>query len=180
MKRDRFYKTSPHSYVGNNVSFYAIDGHDYVTDIDKAHIYTREEAQAEIDRGWLRHCNNQELFLSADHVDEVAVWHVDTQYVKYTYPSTKDPMNEYVAYKNGMWDGNNLAFASLLSPSFDYSQAIILTEDDLRDLDLNGWTVIPKFHTDEIARRTFQKQNINRRKMITAAGLTGIKKITEK
>lgn len=179
MKRNRFYKTSTHGGVGSNVSFHGINGSGYVTDIDKAHIYSLEEAQSEVNKGWMRNYPDQELFLSADHVDELSVWKVDCQYIDKTYPEIKDPNNEYVAYKKGCWDGNDLGFASTLAHNYDYSQARVLTETEVNNADFEGWVVVPKFHTDEIARRTFQNRNINRRKMISSAGIVGIRKNRE-
>ena len=85
MKRNRFYKTSCHGGVGSNVSFHAIDGKGYVTDIDKSHVYTLAEAQEEVSKGWIRTSKTQELFLSSDHVDELSVWKVDHQHVKFSY-----------------------------------------------------------------------------------------------
>lgn len=176
MKRDRFYKTSTHGGVGSNVCFHGIAGMGYVTNIDESHVYTLEEAQSEVDNGWIRNHPEQELFLSADHVDELSVWKVDSQYVSLSYPENKDPNNQYVSYKKGVWDGNDLGFAAILSHSYDYSEARVFTEDEISAIDFDGWVVVPKFHTDEIARRTFQYKNINRRKMISCAGIIGLRK----
>ncbi|MCY9872956.1 hypothetical protein [Vibrio barjaei] len=176
MKKNRFYKTSPYSHVGSNVSFYGIDNKGYVTDLDKAHIYTREEAQKEVDNGELRHENLQELFLSADHVNDLSIWQVDTQYISKKYPEFTDPNNEYVACRKGVWNGNDVGFAATISHNFDYSQARVFTEQEVKAMDIEGWFIVPKFHTDEIARRTFQFPNINRRKMISSAGIVGIRK----
>lgn len=175
MKKNRFFKTSSHGYVGSNISFHAKDGKGYTTNICNAHIYTRNEAQAEVNRGWIRSGNSDELFLSADHVDELAVWKVDYQYINLFYPETKDPQNEYVAYKKNAWNGNDVGFATELNYSYDYSRARIFNEKDLKDINSNDWFIIPKFHADGIARKTFQHKNINRRKMISCAGIIGIR-----
>lgn len=176
MKRNRFYKTSPHGGVGSNICFHGVKGNGYVTNLDDAHIYTREEAQNEVDKDWMRDYPEQELFLSADHVDELSVWKVDSQYVNLTYPETLDPNNEYVLYRKGVWDGNDLGFAAELSFNYDYSKARVFTKEQIDTMDCDGWVVVPKFHTDEIARRTFQYSNVNRRKMISSAGIVGIRK----
>lgn len=182
MKRDRFYKTSPHGDVGSNLSFHVKDGNGYSTNLNDAHVYTREEAQGEVDKGWLRTSNTEELFLSADHVDELAVKKVDCQYVKCFYPENKDSNNEYVIYIKGHWDGNDLGFVSDLHYNYDYSKARVFKEEDLASLELDNYCVIPKSHADEISRKTFQSSNINRRKMISGAGITGIlkKKVSNK
>lgn len=174
MKSNKFYKTSPHSYTGSNVSFFGI--RDYTTNIDLAEIYTREAAQKEVDLGHLRESVNEELFLSVEKVDELAVWKVDHQYIELSYPESKDPNGEYVVYRKGVYDGNDLGFWSSQYYSHDYSQARVFTESELSDVELSEWVVVPKFHTDENARRTFQFRNINRRKMIVSAGIIGIRK----
>lgn len=184
MKRDRFYKTSCHGGVGSNVSFHAINGKGYVTNIDNSHIYTLAEAQEEVNKGWIRNEPEQELFLSTDHVDELSVWKVDCQLVKLSAKDARDPNDEYVIYKKGTFDGNDLGFSTELGFSYDYSKAKIYNLEDVQHLGhvqgIHGWIVVPKFHTDEIARRTFQCKNINRRKMISCAGIIGIRKPRKK
>ena len=43
----------------------------------------------------------------------------------------KDPNNEYVAYRKGCWDGNDLGFAAILSHSYDYSEARVFNEEEV-------------------------------------------------
>ncbi|MFA0901960.1 hypothetical protein [Vibrio cholerae] len=172
--KNRFYKTK--GYVGSSVLFWAIDGLGYTTNIDIAHVYTREEMQRDVDKGWLR--DKDELPLCADDVETFSQWRVDHQFVEKTYPEFTDPNDEYVLVKKGCWDGNDLAFANGIDFDFDYGKA-----KNFRAFDVEAYIeqkqtyffIVPRYHTDEIARRTFQKQNINRRKMITAAGITGLR-----
>ncbi|MED7817264.1 hypothetical protein VYI99_13525 [Vibrio cholerae] len=172
--KNRFYKTN--GYVGSSVLFWAIDGLGYTTNIDLAHVYTREEIQRDVDKGWLRDKN--QLPLCADDVEAFSQWRVDHQFVEKTYPEFTDPNDEYVLVKKGRWDGNDLAFANGIDFDFDYGKA-----KNFRAFDVEAYIeqkqtyffIVPRYHTDEIARRTFQKQNINRRKMITAAGITGLR-----
>ncbi|HGF7193726.1 hypothetical protein [Vibrio cholerae] len=169
-----FYKTN--GFVGSSVLFWAIDGLGYVSNIDQAKIYTLEEMQREVNNGWLR--DEQEFPLSADLVNAFSQWRVDCQYVKKTYPNFTDPNNEYVAYKKNTWDGNDLAFHTGFGHSFDYERAVVYPAEKIPYESIEDhfeYFFVPKYHTDEIARRTFQKQNINRRKMITAAGITGLR-----
>jgi len=176
MKRNRFYKTSPHGGVGSSVSFHGINS-GYVTDLDKARVYTLEEAQEDVDHGRLRSCNDDELFLSSDHVEELTTKRVDHQYVKLHYPESKDPNDEYVAYRKRVWDGNDLGFAISFKHdySYDYSFAKVFCENELKNLSAELWEIAPKSHIDNVARRTFQSCNINRRKMISSAGIKGIR-----
>ncbi|EIF2256594.1 hypothetical protein LFR79_000552 [Vibrio cholerae] len=169
-----FYKTN--GFVGSSVLFWAIDGLGYVSNIDQAEIYTLEEMQREVNNGWLR--DEQEFPLCADLVNAFSQWRVDCQYVKKTYPNFTDPNNEYVAYKKNTWDGNDLAFHTGFGHSFDYERAVVYPAEKIPYESIEDhfeYFFVPKYHTDEIARRTFQKQNINRRKMITAAGITGLR-----
>ncbi|MDF5667809.1 hypothetical protein R7Y21_14300 [Vibrio sp. 945] len=178
MKRNRFYKTSPHGGVGSNVCFHGVKGNGYVTNLDDAHIYTREEAQNEVDKDWMRDYPEQELFLSADHVDELSVWKVDSQYVERHYPEHTDPNDEYVSYATGLWDGNDLAFGDGIGWNYDYAKAKTFSKEDIdpyvKEQNL-AMRFVPRSHADQLARRTFQKVNINRRKMISSAGIVGIR-----
>lgn len=176
--KNRFYMTSPHGFIGSNVAFHAIDRNGYTSNIDEAREFTHEEAQKEVDSG-LRYCNCQEMPLSADHVDAAFTWRVDCQYIKQTYPEFKDRNDEYVAYRKYAWDGNDLEFSTGLGSSFDYSLAKVLKSEDVDpyiEHENDNFIFVPKSHTDEIARRAFQRQNISRRVMVQGAGIKGIRK----
>ncbi|HFQ5435249.1 TPA: hypothetical protein ACGUMO_000862 [Vibrio vulnificus] len=170
-----FYKTN--GFVGSSVLFWAIDGCGYTSNIDLAEIYTREQAQRDVDNDWLR--DEDEFPLCTESVNALAQWRVDSQYVQKAYPEFTDPNNEYVSVKRNCWDGNDLAFGTGRDWEFDYSKAKSFSSADIDpyiESENQNMYFVPRFHTDEIARRTFQKQNINRRKMITAAGITGLRK----
>ncbi|WP_158144916.1 hypothetical protein [Vibrio metschnikovii] len=172
---NRFYKTN--GSVGSTVLFWAIDGHGYTTNIDQAEIYTREQAQRDVDNHSLR--DKDEFPLCAESVNALAQWRVDCQCIEKTYPEFTDPNDEYVSVKRNFWDGNDLAFGTGMDWDFDYSKAKSFSSADIDPYIESGnqnMYFVPRFHADEIARRTFQKQNINRRKMITAAGIVGLRK----
>jgi len=177
--KDEFYLTSPHNWVGRNVAFWGKNGNGYTSNLDEAEIYTREKMQKKVSDGHLRHYPNEEMPLSASHVNELSEWRVDCQYVNKEYPEHKDANGEYVAYRKGCWDGNDLGFASILSHSFNYESARTFTEEQISVIDFDGWVVVPKSHTDEIARRAFQGFNINKRKMVQGAGIKGCRKPRE-
>lgn len=173
--KDKFYKTNGN--VGSTVLFWAIDNRGYTTNIDQAEIYTRKEMQCDVDNGYLR--DKDEFPLSADDVDLLSQWRVDCQFICKIYPEHKDPNNEYVSVKRNCWDGNDLAFGTGMDWDFDYSKAKSFSSADIDpyiECANQNMYFVPRFHADEIARRTFQKQNINRRKMITAAGIVGLRK----
>jgi hypothetical protein len=181
MKQDKFYKTSSHGSCGSTVMFWAIDGKGYLSNLDEAHIYTHEEMQSEVNKEYY---GGESIPLSVSHVNELATWRVDCQYVSEDdhYPNSIDSNNEYVAIKKQCWDGNDLCFGLYLGESFDYSKANII-DKKMVDLHIgdgaNNWFFVPKSKTDEVARRTFQTHNINRRKMIQGAGIVGVRKQRE-
>lgn len=174
----RFYKAN--GKVGSTVLFWALNGRGYVTDLDREEIFTKEEAQADIDNGWLR--DNDEFPLSVERVNELAEWRIDHQYVEKTYPEFTDPNDEYVFYLKGEFNGNDLYFSNLVGFCLNYSFAVwVSSEKAIYYLSRsNNHVFIPRYHADEIARRTFQVKNINRRKMISGAGLIGLRKKRER
>ncbi|HFQ4860144.1 TPA: hypothetical protein ACGUTL_001101 [Vibrio vulnificus] len=156
--------------------FWAIDGRGYTSNIDLAEIYTREQVKRDVDNDWLR--DKDEFPLCAESVNALSQWRVDCQYVKKTYPEFTDPNDEYVLVKKGHWDGNDLAFGTGIGWDFDYSKAKSFSAFNVKAYIERAHptlTIVPRYHTDEIARRTFQKQNINRRKMISGAGVVGLR-----
>lgn len=183
MKENKFYKTSYHGGVGSTVMFWGVDGKGYVTDIDQAEIYTLEQMKDHVKNDRFR--SYDEHPLSVAQVEDLATWRVDMQHINESdhYPNSVDPNDEYVAVKKGCYDGNDIYFNTGLGESHDYSKARIINRKmvDLHIGDLvEGYFYIPKSITDEKARRTFQFKNINRRKMITNAGITGIRKPRER
>lgn len=175
MKTDRFYKTN--GCVGGSVLFWGIDGCGYTSNIDQAEVYTRNEMQQDVDNRRLR--GNEEFPLSADDVDSLSEWRVDCQHIEKTYPEFTDPNDEYVSIKRNVWDGNDLAFSDGLDWTFNYASAKSFSKSDIGPYIENSnpnMYFVPRYHADEVARRTFQKKNINRRKMITGAGITGMRK----
>lgn len=181
MKQNRFYKTSSHGGCGLTVMFWGINSAGYVTNIDEAHIYTREEMQKEAS---LNRFDREMIPLSASHVEELSTWRVDCQYVSQDdhYPNSIDSNDEYVAIKKQRWDGNDLSFGKKFGESFDYSDANVYSSEDIKPyIEANNehWIFVSKSITDQLARRTFQTNNINRRKMIQGAGIIGVRKQRE-
>jgi len=178
MKKDRFYKTSSHGGCGSTVMFWAVDSKGYLSNLDEAHIYTRAEIMEDAIEGrfaW------EMIPLSVEHVDALATWRVDCQYVSQDdhYPNKLDPDDEYVSIHRNEWDGNDLPFGGKFGNSFDYSQAVAFSKEDIDpyiEAKNPNLYFVPKYITDKLARRTFQAQNINRRKMIQGAGIIGVRK----
>ncbi len=159
--KNRFYMACLRDTVGNNVSFHCVDGYGYSTDIGKAHVYTKEEAQRDWERG-----RDFDLPLCADEVDALAVWHVDCQLIPST--TTIEPgCTEYVGFVKGRWDGNDVFWLTRTTAKTDFSQAVSFEASE-QDPDV---VYLPRHMAEKVKRRTIQIQNVTRRKMITAAGL---------
>jgi hypothetical protein len=141
-----FYLRDSRSDVGNSCMFWAKDGAGYTTNLDKAHVYTLEEAQ--------RHFNSRhtDVPLAKELVDELARVRVDHQCLK-DDSSHKSAVAECVIRMGTRTDGNDVFWVTMLGHSANYHKASLFT------------------YQDAIARRTFQASNINERKMITAAGM---------
>lgn len=90
---NRFYMMCSRETVGNNASFHCHNGNGYSSNIDRAHVYTLEEAQ----KAW--NCGRDiDQPVCADSVDAMAVWHVDCQYIP-TESLIEPDCTAYVAYK---------------------------------------------------------------------------------
>ena len=161
--KDEFYLACFRDNVGSNVSFHAKNGKGYVTDIDKAHIYTKEQAQ----KAW----NSGREFdqpISSDHVDKLSVWKVDCQYIKERNSEGKI----FVAHKQGQWDGNDVYWYSESGHTTDFNKAKKLTEQEAGILSgTSGYIISSHSDIDLIKRRTFDFNKFNRRKMVQGVGL---------
>jgi hypothetical protein len=159
--KNRFYMACLRDNVGSNVSFHRKNGSGYHTGIDQAEVYTKEEAQLAWNRG-----RDFDLPLCADQVDALAVWHVDCQLLP--NETTIEPgCTEYVGFVKGRWDGNDVYWLTRNTVKTDFNQAVSFEAPD-QDPDV---VYLPRHMAEKVKRRTIQIQNVNRRKMITAAGL---------
>lgn len=89
---NRFYMLCTRETVGSNASFHCHNGNGYSSNIDRAHVYTREEAQRSWDLG-----REIDQPVCADSVDS---WlrHVDCQYIP-AESVIERGCDSYVAYK---------------------------------------------------------------------------------
>lgn len=164
-----FYLRDSRSNVGSTCLFWAKDGCGYTSDLNRAHVYTLEEAQRKFNS---RHTD---VPLCKDLVDELATVRVDCQCLDGF--GKKSGCDEYVICINGDWDGNDVYWLTLDFKSVNYKSSAVFSHKSalLRSWELveQGFdsTIYAKDDIDAIARRTFQAANINERRMITAAGI---------
>ena len=163
--KNRFYLPSSHGNLGSNMVFHRHEGRGYSSDLDQAHVYTLEEAQKEWDYG-------DEAPVSADHIDSMAVWKVDHQYIPNENQPFIDIHNTYVAFRKGMWDGNDVYWLNTdkCNISTDFDSASVFGYPIAKKLD-SSFVVIPFSLADKAKRRTFDFIKLNKRTMIQGAGL---------
>lgn len=162
MLSNRFYLACLRDNVGSNVAFHNKDGRGYSTDVAKAHVYTREEAQAAWNRG-----REFDLPVCADRADAAAQWRVDCQVIPAVSPLPKNGQR-YVGYKKGRWDGNDVFWHKKSGvPTTDFSEATVFSDLSV-DPDL-VW--VPLDVADKAKRRVLSIERLDRRKMVQAAGL---------
>lgn len=171
--KDRFYLACFRDNVGSNVAWHSLNGAGYTTNIDSAHVYTREEAQS----AW-ELAREFDQPISADHVDKLAVWKVDHQNV----PSQTliDDSTHFVAYAQGRWDGNDLFWVNkYFGLTTDFKRSSLMTAKEAKAFLKSepGFTVIPWLQADAVKRRTFDFKLFNPRKMVQGAGLVMPKRI---
>lgn len=73
---DEFYLQDSRSYVGNDMLFWAKDGKGYTSDVSKAHIYTKESAQAQ------HNIRETDIPWPKSYIDAKTRPAVDMQYVR--------------------------------------------------------------------------------------------------
>lgn len=152
--------------VGSNTAFHASEGRGYITDIDKAEKYTKEEAQ----RYW-DGAREFDLPLDFKQVEAQAIYKVDMQFIPNS--TVIDGLGKYAAFKKGRYDGNDVYWmADNGEVTTDFSKAHVLNYP----LD-NDFISIPYFLAECRQRRTFDHSKINKRKMVQGAGLVTPKHI---
>ncbi|ODN41122.1 hypothetical protein [Piscirickettsia litoralis] len=167
---DTFYKTN--GTVGTSILFWAKDAKGYTTNLNKAHVYTRKEAQSEIDDGVPREqykgsSKYKEFFIKTDDVDRLLTYRVDEQHVdnKDLYPNTKSNERQYVAYIKDKWDGNDLFFARTVigtSPDLYWVRVFHQVHIEQHADCFKDMNILPLEKCKELERPTFQVENLNK------------------
>lgn len=163
---DRFYMACLRDTVGTNTAFHAVDGAGYTTDVSKAHVFTKEQAQ----KFW-NSAREFDLPLSADLVDAQTKTHVDCQRIPHA-TTLQEGCKQYVGYLKGRWDGNDVFWITVVDGKAhyfdtDFSKAVVFPEI-IKD-DYTIW--MPFEMANQAKRKTFSVTLIDKRSMIQAAGL---------
>jgi len=156
--------------------FWALNGNGYTSNLDKAHIYTMEEAQ--------RYFNGRhtDVPLSKALVDELVTVRVDHQYLDDSMAGLAIGCDKYVIHCCiGDFDGNDVYWKAQKGSTVCLSDALILTAEEVRHALWNDEVAFyPLEYVKSISRRTFQARNVNERRMITAAGIRKPKRRRER
>lgn len=157
-----FYLTSRHGDTGTNVMFHNKGGAGYGTDLNNLALFTLDEAQKEVDQ------DIQSIPLLKIEVDKLSIKAVDCQYLDRA-KNTPAKGERFIIQKPGRYNGNDISFQSKDGQTFDYSNAGVYSLSEALLVDGVIWS---KSYLDSICRRTFQRENIKTRKMITGAGIS--------
>lgn len=163
-----FYLRDSRGNTGSSCMFWAENGNGYTTNLDRAHVYTLDEAQSHINS---RH---SDVPLSKALVDELVTVRVDHQYLDESQGGLGADGGEYVIHVNrGDYDGNDVYWKAERGCTANLSDALVLTKDEAEQAMrfLDDAVIYPFLYVVSISRRTFQATNINERRMITAAGI---------
>ncbi len=160
-----FYLTSRHGDTGSNVMFHNKGGCGYGTDLDNLELYSLEDAQRELDN------DIKSLPLLKSEVDKLSIKAVDHQHLNDDKNILPDPNDEYVIQIEHNWNGNDIAFATPDFMTFDYNEAHVMNLETAKLVVQVSGKIWSKVYLDSITRRTFQRENVNTRKMITGAGI---------
>lgn len=170
MESNKFLLACFRDNVGSNVGFHCKYGKGYSTNIDNAHVYTKDEVQ----KLW-NTAREYDQPISLKHILNSTVWKVDYQYIPQTSQIIEDCIY-YAAYEKGFdssqYDGNdvywlNTAFGAV---STDFSKASKINLEDITKY-LEHYVLIPFETANKQKRRTFQYSNFQLETMTINEGL---------
>lgn len=162
--KTRFYLACLRDNVGGNVAFHSDAGDGYPTDVNKAGAYSLENAQRAWEGG-----RGYDQPISADHVDAHLIWKVDCQRLP-IHNQMQDNCTQYVAFQSSRWRGNDVYWVTEHGMSVDFSQAKILSMNDINTAD-ERLIYVPFTIANTEKRQTFDYAKLNKRTMIQGAGL---------
>lgn len=167
---DEFYlqDSRDHAYVGDGLSFWAKDGAGYVTNLDKAEVYTIANALShrDTDIPWPR-----------AYIDTRVRIGVDCQCVTLSEALDQNPdAAEFYIQKPQSWNGNNLiwlcedgVFTSDLSKAIRVPRANTITW--IGKLGASGAVVWPCAYIDSHSRRLVERDDVSIKDALRGTGI---------
>lgn len=156
-----------HAYVGDGLSFWGIKGAGYVTDLDKAELYTAEQAQdhRETDIPWPK-----------EYIDARVRIGVDCQHVEIREALDQHPdAAEFYLQKPKAWNGNNLIWLMAdCGFTSDVSKAArIARVDTIRMIGhcSSGAVAWPCAYIDAHSRRLVERDDVNLKQALRGTGI---------
>jgi len=152
---DQFYLQDSRSYVGANLMFWAKDGQGYVTDLDKAELFTADQAtsQRDTDIPWPKAYVDARSHLGVDH-----------QYLR-----LEDAAGQMVSgclcvlQVVGEWNGNDMVFARrVIGHTADFSQAGQVSKEQAEAIgnDPSDITLWPAAYVEQKTRRVVCRERL--------------------
>ncbi|WP_457967710.1 hypothetical protein M1D68_16135 [Pseudomonas sp. R4-84] len=171
---DQFYlqDSRSHAYVGDGLSFWGFGGSGYVTDLDKAQVFTKDGA-----------CDHRDTDIPwpKAYVDARARVGVDCQHVTLSEALDQFPgAPEFYIQKPQCWNGNNLIW---LKPDGQFSSdlrkaAVVPASETIQmigRLGQSGAVVWPKPYIDKFARRLVERDDVNIKEALRGTGIKLVK-----
>lgn len=157
-----------HAYIGDGLSFWGLGGSGYVTDLDKAQVFTKDGA-----------CDHRDTDIPwpKSYVDERARIGVDHQCVTLSEALEQHPdAAEFYIQKPKTWNGNNLiwlcedgAFTSDLSKAVRVPRSH--TVNWIGKLGQAGAVVWPCAYIDAHSRRLVERDDVNLKEALRGTGI---------
>ncbi|MFK3794779.1 hypothetical protein [Pseudomonas sp. NPDC088444] len=163
---DQFYLQDSRSYVGDNLTFWAKDGQGYVTDLDKAEVFTAEQATShrDTDVPWPK-----------TYIDARSHIGVDHQYLR-----LEDAAEQLVSgcpcvlQVVGEWNGNDMVFArKVIGRTADFSQAAQVSKEQAEALgnDPAEITLWPAAYVEQKTRRVVRRDRLAIKEALRGTGI---------
>lgn len=179
MSRPQFYIQDTRSTVGNNVLWWAKGDNGYTTDLNKAEIYTLDEAQRKYNG------RPSDLPWPKDYVDTLTHPAVDMQYLRREDAQKCDPEGALGFYVQASrrYDGNDVLWRPMGggAPTADLGAAQVHTLDEAHrvmgseSMESTENTIWPKAYIDEKVRLAVSIERLKQTAAFRRSGIVFVK-----
>jgi hypothetical protein len=158
----------PHAYVGDGLSFWGVGGSGYVTDLDRAQLFTQD--------GALDH-RDTDIPWPKDYVDARTRLGVDHQCISLEDAFEQYPNSaEFYLQRPKVWNGNNLIWlGEMVNFSSDLKLAIKVPAADVatvsRRLGHHGAVAWPCAYIDAHSRRLVERDDVDIKEALRGTGI---------